>query len=121
MLFTWECKGEQAMFLIHVDDIVVSHSGVWIKEEFGRLIRNEFGSNRITGGDCELTYVSGISILRDRVKQTITLSEAHFVKKMLDDFDLDYNSVRPVSTPLPTGIKLQPWEGQPVPKDAFDY
>ena len=109
------------MFLMHVDDIVMSYSAGPIKEQFAQLIREEFGTDRVTGGEESLTYVLGLSIIRDRMAKTLTLSQAHFVKKMLDDFDLDFNAVRPVSTPLPTGIKMAKWSDQATPKDESDY
>ena len=52
MIVTWESQGEKVMmFLIHVDDIVKSYSAGPIKEQFAQLIREEFGTDRVAGGE----------------------------------------------------------------------
>ena len=67
--------------------------------EYSRLLRKEFGQNRVT--ENETDWILGMKIFHDRKKITITLSQEAFVWKLLSSLEIDFDTKAP-KTPLPS-------------------
>ena len=112
MAFRWRWKGHTMNFAIHVDDIVGTPSSDEIREEFTRLMKEEFGQDQVTGG-VETEAVLGMAITRDWARKTITISQGGFVRKFLKNFGYE-KCTKKVDSPLPASQEFEKWEGEPM-------
>ncbi|CAI7771457.1 unnamed protein product [Closterium sp. NIES-54] len=86
--------------LLYVDDLVFATADT----EALALGKTELQKRHTCTDLGELTSYLGLRITRDRAQRTITLTQSHMVKQVLQRFGFTYSS--PQSTPLPTGHLL---------------
>jgi hypothetical protein len=92
------------VLLVYVDDILLVGSLeaiTRVKEELAQLFTvTDIG---------EATFFLGISITRDRITRTMTLSQGRYGLDVLDRFGMV--DAKPVRTPLPSGFKFEEVKG----------
>ena len=115
-VYIWNFRGKVARFAIHVDDILMSSEDLEMQVEFSRLLRKEFGQNRVT--ENETDWILGMKIFHDRKKKTITLSQEAFVWKFLSSLEIDFDTKAP-KTPLPSDPHFVKFEGKSNVEDCY--
>jgi hypothetical protein len=107
-LFTFRRNDEIIHIPMFVDDgLVFSNSKALIKEtreKLEQLYKLVWTTNP--------TLHLGIKITRDRQNRTIHLSQEHYLKNVLDRFDMTHCNT--TSTPFPTSIELSPGTNEEV-------
>lgn len=116
MVYTWVFNGYEARFAVHVDDILASAADESVHVEFSRLLRKQFGQDRVT--ECATTWILGMKVDHDRENKTITLSQGAYVRKLLGAFGLDETS-KSARTPLPHDPVFKKFDGTASPEDAY--
>ncbi|CAI7897946.1 unnamed protein product [Closterium sp. NIES-54] len=86
--------------LVYVDDLVFATADT----EALAHVKSELQKRHTCTDLGELTSYLGLRITRDRAQRTITLTQSHMVRQVLQRFSFTYSS--PQSTPLPTSHSL---------------
>ncbi|CAI7793394.1 unnamed protein product [Closterium sp. NIES-53] len=86
--------------LVYVDDLIFATADT----EALAHVKSELQKRHTCTDLGELTSYLGLRITQDRAQRTITLTQSHMVKQVLQRFGFTYSS--PQSTPLPTGHSL---------------
>ena len=82
------------MIAIYVDDMLFFSKNIEMLEKKKREILKEFQVKDLG----ELHYVVGMSIVRDREKRTMSITQKKYLEGVLKKFDME--NCKPVSTPL---------------------
>jgi hypothetical protein len=85
---------DYVLVLLYVDDIIIAATTEALKMKYVSLFRKQF---KISYSG-ELTEYLNIKIFHDRVLRTVTLSQQHYIEKMMVDFKIMPGSV--VTTPM---------------------
>ncbi len=94
-LFVIEKNGERIELIYHVDDfLLIGNHGPFMEQ-----VRNAFQKHFKTKDLGEVRTFLGINMTRNREKRSITLSQAHYAREVLERTQMA--SAHPVSTPLP--------------------
>ena len=89
------------MIVIYVDDMLFFSNNTDMLEKQKRAIAKEFHIEDLS----ELHYVVGISIVRDREKHTMSITQKKYLEGVLKKFDME--NCKHVSTPLELGKKYE--------------
>ena len=89
------------MIAIYVDDMLFFSNNTEMLEKEKREIAKEFQVEDLG----ELHYVVGMSIVRDREKRTMSITQKKYLEGVLKKFDME--NCKPVSTPLEFGKKYE--------------
>jgi hypothetical protein len=100
-LYTKTCSdGSFITLILYVDDMLIVGKN---KGELSSLKKN-LGQNFDMKDLGDAKHILGMRITRDRSKRCIYLSQAEYISKVLKRFNME--SAKPLSTPLPTYVKL---------------
>ena len=100
---------------VYVDDIIpVSNNLAMLKAEKAAL-----GERFEMTDQGEIHYLLGMSIKRDRESKTLTISQSHYLEKVLKNFGME--NCKPISTPLEPGRKFQQLSPSDEPFDVHTY
>ena len=100
---------------VYVEDIIpVSNNLAMLKAEKVAL-----GERFQMTGQGEIHYLLGVSIKRDRESKTLTISQSHYIEKVLKNFGME--NCKPISTPLEPGRKFQQLTPSDEPFDVHTY
>ena len=83
-----------AILSLYVDDILIAGND----KEFVFAIKRWLSTNFDMKDMGEADYILGVKIERDRSKKLLTLSQEHYIKKILERFHM--SSCKPVDTPV---------------------
>lgn len=106
------CLGDQCLYvkttngipcyvLLFVDDLLIISKEVRIVETIKRMFKTEFEMTDIGKVDTFL----GVHIVRDEEKQTITMNQSNYLKKMLQKFNM--GDCKGIDTPMENGLDLR--------------
>jgi len=98
------------IFALHVDDIIVASSSTDETDRFKAELRSQWEISDL--GPAK--FALGIAITRDLANKSITISQAAFIDRILERFNL--SDAHPVDVPMVLGVKLtRPDKSLPVP------
>lgn len=94
-------SGDIVMYLlVYVDDLLLVTNDVAQLKSVKSALRSRFEMKDM--GEAE--FILGVQIRRDRAKRQLFLSQAEYVRTVLERFDMQ--ECKPVASPMVTGIKL---------------
>ena len=100
-LYTKTCSdGSSIMLILYVDDMLIVGKNKDELSLFKKNLSQTFDMKDL--GDAR--HILGMRITRDRSKRCIYLSQVEYISKVLKRFNME--NAKPLSTPLPTYVKL---------------
>ena len=111
-VFYRRSETEQIIICTHVDDLTIMMSSVELMEEVKARLRKEFKISDMG----EIHWILGFAVKRDRENRTISLSQASYIRSILQRYGFD--ALKPVSTPMNPNAKLLSAD---APKTAQDF
>ena len=103
---------EQITICAHVDDLTIMTSSVELMEEVKTGLKKEFKISDMG----EIHWILGFAVKRDRENRTISLSQASYIRSILQRYGFDV--LKPVSNPMNPNAKLSSAD---APKTAQDF
>jgi hypothetical protein len=98
---------------VYVDDILIIGPSIHEINKFKSDVNKRFKANDLGPAH----YIIGLQIKRDRIKKTLTISQAKYIKDMLSRFNMI--DAKPISTPADPSLVIKA-DGKPV-KDTVPY
>ena len=93
--------GDTVMFLlVYVDDLLLVSSDAGQLESVKAALQGRFEMKDM--GEAE--FILGVQIRRDRAKRQLYLSQAEYIRTVLERFDMQ--DCKPVASPMAAGVKL---------------
>lgn len=115
-VYTNNCNDDLCIIALYVDDFYIfsSHNSC-LRSTLLKLLQSNFDVKNL--GD--LKSCLGIRVTRDRVRNTLSLDQSEYIKKLLIKFGMD--KCKPVSTPMPVNLKLYKCEGDHLCDEKYHY
>ena len=105
-------EGRLIIIVTHIDDLMIITSSMELMEEAKDMLKKAFKISDMG----EIHWILGFSVERDREKQTLSLSQAAYIKSILEKFG--FENLRPYAVPIDPNTKLLTADS---PKTAQDF
>ncbi|KAF9672659.1 hypothetical protein SADUNF_Sadunf11G0066100 [Salix dunnii] len=93
-------ENSYVILLLYVDDMLIAGANIVEINKLKKLMSEYFEMKDLGAAK----QILGMRIARDRIKGTLTLSQAEYIKRILSRFSMD--NAKPVGTPLGNHFKL---------------
>lgn len=93
-------ENSYVILLLYVDDMLIAGANIVEINKLKKLMSEHFEMKDLGAAK----QILGMRIARDRIKGTLTLSQAEYIRRILSRFSMD--NAKPVGTPLGNHFKL---------------
>jgi hypothetical protein len=110
--FYWRKGDEIIIIVVHVDDLMIVTSSIKLIEKVKRILKGEFKISDMG----EIHWILGFKVKRNRERQTISLSQATYIRSMLVKYG--FENIKPYAAPMDPNQKLSTMD---APQTAQDF
>jgi len=109
--FYWREGEDLIQIVVHVDDLTIITSSMMLMEKVKSVLKKDFKISDMG----EIHWILGFEVKRNREKRTLSLSQALYIKSILERYG--FENIRPRAAPMDPNLKLSTSDSPKTPQE----